>query len=107
MDTSEPLSSSTGGSAPAPVVDLHPRKRKLKNAKEPVASSSTDHHKEPSKGDKESKDKDVKDHHHHGKGESAAGEGSSGQQHNDTAPMMNCYEMWFNIRKQVRLENTK
>jgi len=85
MDTSEP------------VVDLHPRKRKIKHPKEAppatTSSSSTtgvvavvEKEKERERENADASAVAISNAHHH---------------QNEPPPMMNCYEMWFNIRKQI------
>lgn len=83
MDTSEP-----------PTVELHPRKRKLKSAKEAASASSSAGTSSASGSEKE-KERERE------AAEPVPSGSSSNTPQNDPPPMMNCYEMWFNIRKQV------
>lgn len=74
------------------AVELHPRKRKIKHAKD--ASGTTSSSGSAAATNDKEKEKDG--------AESAAGS-SHTQAQNEPPPMMNCYEMWFNIRKQVSI----
>jgi hypothetical protein len=64
-----------------PSVDLHPRKRKMKQSKESQGSAATTSTSEPS--------------------ESTS---STTEVHPHDQPITNCYQLFLNIRKQVRVK---
>lgn len=79
MDTTEP-----------PNVDVHPRKRKLKTKENATAGSSSSSTSGDIAGDA---------------GGAAGTAGAQGQ--NQSEPVLNCYEMYMNIRKQVNSKKEK